>query len=128
TREFERRNQAAAHGAMRAVIVNSGHANCSTGKEGIRRAESICRALANELGIPQRSVFPSSTGVIGVPLPAQKITAAIPRLVSSLAATPDALAGFARAIMTTDTRMKIASARVGCRKGDGVIVGVAKGA
>src|SRR5205823_954623 len=95
---------------------------------GIRRAEAVCAALASELGINASSVFPSSTGVIGVSLPAQKINAAIPRLVASLADTPEALAGFARAIMTTDTRMKVASARVRCGNGEGVIVGVAKGA
>ncbi len=123
-----RRNLQAGRGEVRAVVVNSGNANCATGSEGVRRCEQVCRAVAHELQVAPRAIFPSSTGVIGVPLPAQKITAAVPALARSLAATPEALESFARAILTTDTRMKVAAARVPCRQEEAVVVGVAKGA
>ena len=118
------REHLAAANLVRAVIVNSGNANCATGSQGIRDADAVCAAVARALGAEDDEVFPSSTGVIGVPLPVEKITAAVPQLIGSRAATPDAAERFARAIMTTDTRPKIASARA-----SGItILGVAKGA
>ncbi len=124
----DRKHLKASRGAIRAVLVNSGNANCATGNEGIRHAGETCRVLARELRVDLKSVFPSSTGVIGVPLPAHKITAALPYLVPQLAATPAAFTAFARAIMTTDTRMKVGTASVRCRDGEGVVAGCAKGA
>jgi glutamate N-acetyltransferase/amino-acid N-acetyltransferase len=115
-------------GNVRAVIVNAGNANCATGKEGLKSAKHVCNDLAKKLKIKANQVFPSSTGIIGVPLPAKKITAALPGLIASAQAGPDALNTFAGAILTTDTRKKI-SAEVLAYKGNVVtVVGVAKGA
>lgn len=107
---------------VRAVLVNSGNANAATGAEGIAAAEACAEAVARELGCPVEEVLVSSTGVIGRPLPVDRILAAIPRLISSL--DPANVGLLARAIMTTDTVPKIAGAEAGGTK----IVGVAKGA
>jgi glutamate N-acetyltransferase/amino-acid N-acetyltransferase len=109
-------------------VVNSGNANCATGKPGIEGCESVCRAVAEELGCAPTEIFPSSTGVIGVPFPADKLVNAVPSLVSSRRAEPDAARHFARAIMTTDTRMKIAASRFQRGKSEVTVFGVAKGA
>src|SRR5205823_6510846 len=115
-------------GNMRALIVNSGNANCATGKQGIRDCEQICAALARELGIKREQVYPSSTGVIGVALPEKKIVGAIPALALLLGASPAHVENFARAIMTTDTRPKLASAEITTKSGAVSLLGIAKGA
>src|SRR4051812_12344363 len=73
-----RENLKANAGRIRAVIVNSGNANCATGKHGILAAEDVCAAVGKRLEAAPEFVFPSSTGIIGVPLPAEKIIAAVP--------------------------------------------------
>jgi glutamate N-acetyltransferase/amino-acid N-acetyltransferase len=73
-------------------------------------------------------VFPSSTGIIGVPLPAEKIVARLPELFARQAATEEAVCQFAQAIMTTDTRAKMASVRFRCRSREARLLGIAKGA
>ena len=73
-------------------------------------------------------VFPSSTGIIGVPLPAQKILSKLPELVSGRAASEDAFRQFAQAILTTDTRAKVATISFGAGKHRVILTGVAKGA
>jgi len=113
---------------MRALLVNSGNANCATGKQGISACEHICKRLARQLGIKREQVFPSSTGVIGVALPEQRITTAIPPLTLLLGASPAHVENFARAIMTTDTRPKLASAQFSTKDGTVSLLGVAKGA
>lgn len=118
----------AARGQVRAVIVNSGNANCATGTSGRRSCERICERLAELLATSAPQIFPSSTGMIGVLLPAERILRALPRL---LARRQESLAGvhqFARAIMTTDTRPKLAAVRFRCRDGTGTLLGIAKGA
>jgi glutamate N-acetyltransferase/amino-acid N-acetyltransferase len=117
-----KRHLAASDHRARALIVNSGNANAATGPAGIEAAELCAAAVAAALGCGRSEVLVASTGVIGRPLPADKIRNAIPRLISSLQSeNGDVLA---RAIMTTDTFPKIASAEFkGVR-----IVGVAKGA
>jgi glutamate N-acetyltransferase/amino-acid N-acetyltransferase len=111
-------------GRVHAVVVNSGNANCATGEAGRRACEQICRSIAKAAGCEKHEVFPASTGIIGVPLPADKLINAIPQLFASRAADADAAQRFARAIMTTDTRMKTASARFG----DATLFGTCKGA
>lgn len=117
---------------MRGLIVNSGNANCATGVEGIGAAATIALKTAWELGRYHPSqILICSTGVIGVPLPWKKIINAIPRLVQRRAATATAFQQFTRAIMTTDTKPKWASANcmldgdkvrlLGCAKGAGMI-------
>jgi glutamate N-acetyltransferase / amino-acid N-acetyltransferase len=126
--EVGRASLAASGGRVRAVIVNSGNANCATGKAGIRACQYVCRDLAQLLGLHPREVFPSSTGIIGVPLPVNKIVAKLPDLVAARQATEQGIQDFARAIMTTDTRPKLARATFDSGKTSVSILGIAKGA
>jgi len=113
---------------VRAVIVNSGNANCATGQPGIRACQRVCREMSRLLGISAEEVFPSSTGIIGVPLPVDKIISQLPGLKETREATKRGVARFARAIMTTDTRPKLASASFQSREGGVTLLGIAKGA
>jgi glutamate N-acetyltransferase/amino-acid N-acetyltransferase len=115
-------------GRLRAVLVNSGNANAGTGREGLTAAKACCAALAGRLGVPAAAVLPSSTGIIGVPLPAGKIVSTIPSLASGLAEGEKALRGFGKAIMTTDIRPKLASASFSIRGRTVRVAGVVKGA
>jgi glutamate N-acetyltransferase/amino-acid N-acetyltransferase len=119
-------------GKMRAVIVNSGNANCCTGPQGHAASEATALKVAWELGrVEPSQVLVCSTGVIGVPLRVEKILGALPELVRSRRADARAFAQVTRAIMTTDTRPKWASAKcrtggkqtriLGCTKGSGMI-------
>ena len=114
-------------GRVRAVLVNAGNANCATGEPGRRACERICREAGALLGTKAVEVFPSSTGIIGVRFPEEKVLAKLPELMAGRAATEAAALGFARAIMTTDTREKIASARFAGGKGEVTVLGIAKG-
>lgn len=122
-----RENLKATAGRVRAVIVNSGNANCATGKHGVMAAEDVCAAVGKRLEAAPEFVFPSSTGIIGVPLPAEKIIAALPQAVEKAAGGEAAVKAFAQAIMTTDTRMKVASSYLKLGGKEVRIVGVAKG-
>lgn len=116
----------AARGRLHAVVVNSGNANACTGPRGLRDAEATCAVAAECLGILPEEVLPSSTGIIGVPLPmgnlAQGIAAAMPKL------SEDGLQDAAEAIVTTDDAPKTAASR--CRIGGRTVhvAGIAKGA
>ncbi|NCT11228.1 MAG: bifunctional glutamate N-acetyltransferase/amino-acid acetyltransferase ArgJ [Rhodobacterales bacterium] len=112
-------------GAGAAIIVNSGNANAFTGALGQEAVDAVTGAVADALGLPASRVFSSSTGVIGEPLPHDRITAAVPALVESL--REDAIATAATAIMTTDTFAKGASATVQGDGGEIRIAGIAKG-
>ncbi|HUI43321.1 MAG TPA: bifunctional glutamate N-acetyltransferase/amino-acid acetyltransferase ArgJ [Terriglobia bacterium] len=113
---------------IRAVIANSGNANCATGAAGLAAARATAAAVARELGCKAEQVLVCSTGVIGVPLEAKKIVGAVPGLVKSQAGSPEAHAGVARAIMTTDTRAKWAAASCRIGKKEVRVLGCAKGA
>ena len=115
------------HCRIRAVIVNSGNANCATGRDGIRSCQRVCRELARLLQIRADQVFPSSTGIIGVPLPTDRIVDNLPHLVSSLKPTLGAMREFAEAIMTTDKSLKIASGVIASGTRRISLSGVAKG-
>jgi glutamate N-acetyltransferase/amino-acid N-acetyltransferase len=115
-------------GRIHALIVNAGNANCATGTQGLRAAKSVCKELAQAIKVKSQQVFPSSTGIIGVPLPIEKITAALPGLIASASNEPEALAAFATAIMTTDTRMKVAVEEISYKNHSVTVAGVAKGA
>ena len=78
---------AASDGRVRALIVNSGNANCATGRGGIRACERVCADAAKLLGVQMAEVFPSSTGIIGVPLPVDKIRANLPGLIAKRSST-----------------------------------------
>jgi glutamate N-acetyltransferase / amino-acid N-acetyltransferase len=108
--------------------VNSGNANCATGRSGIRTCQQVCRDLARLLELRAIEVFPSSTGIIGVPLPVKKIAAKLPDLVAARQATKQGVTDFSRAIMTTDTRPKLACATFISGKTVVNILGIAKGA
>lgn len=123
-----RENLRASGGQVRALIVNAGNANCATGKPGLKAAQQVCIDLARKLKIRPATVFPSSTGIIGVPLRVEKITAALPGLISSAQPSADALDAFASAILTTDTHKKVASQSITHGGVEVKIVGVAKGA
>jgi glutamate N-acetyltransferase/amino-acid N-acetyltransferase len=99
--------QRTANGSCRAVIVNSGNANCCTGEQGMQDAIRMGRLAAQGLMVDEEDVLVASTGVIGEPLPVEKIEAAAPGLIKALAA--DGLSDFAEAIMTTDTVAKVFS-------------------
>jgi glutamate N-acetyltransferase / amino-acid N-acetyltransferase len=122
-----REHLAKTRGSIRAVIVNSGNANCATGVHGLRACQRICGKVARLLGISSEQVFPSSTGIIGVPLPAEKIILALPEVLGGLAAAEANVHQFAGAIMTTDTRPKLASVRLLLRDGCVNLLGIAKG-
>jgi glutamate N-acetyltransferase/amino-acid N-acetyltransferase len=114
-----------AGGAGFAILVNSGNANAFTGANGRVAVEATARAVAERLGVPVDHVFVASTGVIGEPLPADRIVAALDGLRDGLAA--DAAERAARAIMTTDTFPKGAAARVELGGVPVTIAGFAKG-
>jgi len=114
-----------ADGVGAAIIVNSGNSNAFTGAIGDKAVAAVTGAVADALGMPASRVFSSSTGVIGEPLPFEKITGVISALSADL--SEEAIQGAAEAIMTTDTFPKGAAAVV---QGDGGpihISGIAKG-
>ena len=113
----------AAEGA--AILVNSGNANAFTGHRGMVSVAALSKALADQLELSEARVFTASTGVIGEPLPHEKISSRMPELISDLDAEGIAMA--AQAIMTTDTYPKGASAQVETPSGPVNIVGIAKG-
>lgn len=124
--EVGRAALAKSEGRVQAVIVNSGNANCATGLPGIRNCRKVCAEAARLLNIRAAEVFPSSTGIIGVPLPVNKITLHLKPLILNVASSLEHLQKFAEAILTTDSKSKLAS--VPLRSGRGAITGVAKGA
>jgi glutamate N-acetyltransferase/amino-acid N-acetyltransferase len=96
------RRALAKSGSCRAVIVNSGNANTVTGSKGLKDCDAITKKVAKELGIPQKEVFIASTGIIGVPLPSDKILRATPKLVTELGRKAKNWTDASEAIMTTD--------------------------
>ncbi len=110
-------------GWLRAIVVNSGNANCATGKAGEQAASATAETTARLLNCPPEQIFVASTGVIGVPMPYERILHALPRWLQREDGGPAA----AEAILTTDTRRKIAlrEFRDGARRFR--IAGMAKG-
>jgi acetylglutamate kinase len=94
---------------MRAVLINSGNANALTGPAGVEDVSTLRGAVATALGVQKRAVLTASTGVIGVRLPVKKVLDALPGLVETLG---DHAENAAEAIMTTDTRLKMAAREV----------------
>jgi glutamate N-acetyltransferase / amino-acid N-acetyltransferase len=123
-----RRHLSATGGRVGAVLVNAGNANCATGQPGIDACVQTCAAAAESFGCIFDEVFPSSTGIIGVPFPVDKVIAALPALKAELGDTPAHAERFAQAIMTTDTKMKVAQAAVDVEGMQVRIFGAAKGA
>jgi len=114
-----------ARSAPRYLLINTGNANAGTGDSGLADARRCCNVLAEAAGVDADSVLPFSTGVIGEPLPVEKIVAAIPEAVKALdgASWGDAAHG----ILTTDTLPKGVSRRMMVMGEEITITGIAKG-
>lgn len=125
---LSRKNLASSKGKASAILVNAGNANCAT-RTGDAVASISCKVTAKALGIKQEQVLAASTGVIGVELDPKLLTDAIPELAGKL--SPDGFEAVANAILTTDTRVKVASVELpfsgkpvrvaGMTKGSGMI-------
>ena len=112
--------------APRYLLINTGNANAGTGEQGMTDALKCCQALAGQAEVATESVLPFSTGVIGEPLPVDRIVKALP---DALANTrEDRWAEAASGIMTTDTRPKGATRRVDLGGHQVTISGISKGA
>jgi glutamate N-acetyltransferase/amino-acid N-acetyltransferase len=111
------------NGLLQAVIVNSKNANVATKQQGFEDSITICRLVAESCGLEPGMVLPSSTGVIGRPLPMKIITKACKEVKQNFGKTEQNIEDFARSIMTTDTRPKWVSAKVG----ETTLLGIAKG-
>jgi glutamate N-acetyltransferase/amino-acid N-acetyltransferase len=107
-------------GVVRVVAINAGNANCAAGQPGLDAARATCAAAAQLFGCRAEEVFPSSTGIIGVPLPAEKLIAALPGLAASLGAESGHFQQVAQAILTTDLVEKTAFARLEVVSPEGV--------
>jgi acetylglutamate kinase len=111
-------------GGVRAIVANSGNANALTGKEGDEDVRVLCAAFGAALGVPADAVLMASTGVIGVRLPVKKLADAAPQLASARGLAIEAAA---EAIMTTDTRVKLASRSVRIDGAEVTLAAFAKG-
>lgn len=118
-------------GKIRAILVNSGNANACTGEQGWQSAISLTALVARVLSLAEENVVAASTGVIGEPLPAERLSPVLLLLPRSLSSTPQSFRNSAEAILTTDKKAKIVSARLtlnskvvriwACAKGSGMI-------
>jgi glutamate N-acetyltransferase/amino-acid N-acetyltransferase len=113
-------------GPCQAIVVNSGNANACTGGQGMDDALMTTRLVAEGLGIPDEATLVASTGVIGVPMPMERLLPRIPPLVEGLA--EGSLEDVAQAIMTTDTfpKMEVRGGEAGGKHY--TVAGIAKGA
>ena len=118
---IDKQHLSATGGHVRVVAINAGNANCAAGQAGLDAARATCAAAAKTFGCRAEEVFPSSTGIIGVPLPAEKLAAVLPDLAASLGADASHFHDAARAILTTDTVEKVAFARLELAASDGAV-------
>ena len=107
----DKENLRATGGNVRVVAINAGNANCAAGQAGIDAARATCAAAAEVFDCKAEEVFPSSTGIIGVPLPVEKLIAVMPGLAGQIGAESDHFQQVAQAILTTDLVEKTAFAR-----------------
>lgn len=120
-----------AHGRAQAILTNSGNANCFTGSSGLAHAKAMATVAAQHLKLNENNILVSSTGIIGKPLPIEKIKEAVPVLTHGLGASLAKGTAAAQAIMTTDTFIKQTAVTFflnktlvtigGCAKGSGMI-------
>ncbi|HWT65869.1 MAG TPA: bifunctional glutamate N-acetyltransferase/amino-acid acetyltransferase ArgJ [Terracidiphilus sp.] len=108
---IDKQHLTATGGRVRVVAINAGNANCAAGQAGLNAANAVCAAAASTFACTPEEVFPSSTGIIGVPLPAEKIIAILPDLADKIGAESDHFQQVAQAILTTDLVEKTAFAR-----------------
>ncbi len=111
---------------VRYLVTNTGNANAATGEPGLAAAQAVCQAVADSLQVSVEQVLPFSTGVIGEPLPVEKITAALPAAIADLREDNWPLAG--EGIMTTDTLPKGASQQFQHGVETFTVTGISKGA
>lgn len=112
---------------IRYLVINTGNANAGTGPQGLADASETCTQLANLTSVNANQILPFSTGVIGEPLPMNKLLAALPKALE--AATDDAWVSAAEGIMTTDTLPKGYSQQVDINANERIsISGISKGA
>jgi len=111
-----------------AVVVNSGNANACTGKEGLKNALKMCSETAKRIKEKQESILVASTGIIGEQLPVQKVAVGISKAVEKLSASASSGLDFAKAIMTTDTKVKQATRQIVISGKKVTIAGTVKGA
>src|SRR5271170_4758224 len=123
-----RENLLKSHGRVKVVAVNAGNANCATGEAGIATCREVCAQAAATFGCTTEEIFPSSTGIIGVPLPGEKLIAALPEVKSALGKTSGHFDQFAHAILTTDTRRKVSARHLAAGGKQVKIVATCKGA
>jgi glutamate N-acetyltransferase/amino-acid N-acetyltransferase len=123
-----RRHLIASANRVTALLANAGNANCATGQPGIDACKQSCVAVAEQFHCVFDEVFPSSTGIIGVPLPVEKLIAAVPAARAALGNTEQHAEAFATAILTTDTKLKVARASFGAGGRTVSIFGCCKGA
>lgn len=109
---IDKEHLTATGGKVRVVAINAGNANCAAGQAGLDAARATCAAVASTFHCRPQEVFPSSTGIIGVPLPAEKLIAALPGLAQTIGPESDHFNDAALAILTTDTVEKTAFARI----------------
>ncbi len=111
-----------------AAVVNSGNANACTGQRGIKDAVKMCSETASHIIVDPHEVLVASTGIIGEPLPMKSVVAGIADAVEGLSDSASAGMNFARAIMTTDTKPKMACRRIEISGKRVTIAGTVKGA
>ncbi len=117
----DQENLSATGGRVRVAVINAGNANCAAGEAGLRAARATCAAAAKVFGCRAEEVFPSSTGIIGVPLPSERLIAAMPELAAILGSGPSDFSAAAHAILTTDLVEKTAFARLDSNGADGAV-------
>jgi glutamate N-acetyltransferase/amino-acid N-acetyltransferase len=115
----DKEHLSASGGRVRVAAINAGNANCAAGEAGLRAAHETCTAIALTFGCRAEEVFPSSTGIIGVPLPAEKLVAALPELAAAVGSEASDFLAAAHAILTTDLVEKMAFARIDRPSADG---------
>jgi glutamate N-acetyltransferase / amino-acid N-acetyltransferase len=120
-----KRNLKSSSGRVAAILVNAGNANCAT-RTGERVALASCKAVAKELNTRPEYVLPASTGVIGVELDSRLLIDIVPKLVARL--SRDGFESAARAILTTDTKIKVASEEIRLGGRTVSVAGMTKGA
>lgn len=119
----ERKNE-----RIKAVVVNSGNANAFTGEQGIKDAEEVCEFAGKILKIDCKKIIPASTGIIGRRLEIEKIKEQIKETAKNLGNSEKSFINFARAILTTDSRIKISSRKLMHNGKEINILAIAKGA
>ncbi|MDD5195902.1 MAG: bifunctional glutamate N-acetyltransferase/amino-acid acetyltransferase ArgJ [Candidatus Omnitrophica bacterium] len=110
---------------VKALLVNSGNANCFSHKQGLSDTQRICAQAAHLLGVKEKNILIASTGIIGKKLPKEKIISKLPELLEKRG---DRILDFNSSILTTDTFEKISYAKIPLEKGTANIIGFAKGA